>query len=59
MGVVLNLATSVVQESQPINRQKCIKIKIQHCIVTSQGLVYKQGDCTECDHTMFKASLGV
>lgn len=58
MGLVLNLGTSVVQENHPINMQKCIKIKVQHCFVTSEGLIYKQV-IVECDHTMVKACLGV
>lgn len=54
MGLVLNMGTSVVQGNQPISMQKCIKIKVQHCFVTSEGLIYKQSD-----HKMVKASLGV
>lgn len=45
MGLVLNLGTSVVQENQPMSIQKCIKIKVQDCFVTSEGLIDKQRDC--------------
>lgn len=44
MGLVLNLITSIVQENQPISIQKCIKMKVQNCFVTSEGLIYKQRD---------------
>lgn len=40
MGLVLNLVVSIVQEDQPRSIQKYIKIKVQSCSVTPEGLMY-------------------